>query len=395
VPSFPPPPPWVDEILTVGVTGTNGKSSTVRWIAAALAAVDESVVSITTLGHQIGAQSHDLPPTYAGFLTAMDKGRKQGAAHAAIELTSASLAAGFLRGWHCQVGVFTNLSQDHLDIHGSAEHYLASKAQLFLQLPPGGTAVLNRDDPASALLEEVIAPGVGRLGYGRGNPGSAELIARDVRVTWEGTTAHLERSDRLAAFPDQLTLTAIGDLYLENALAALLGAHAAGVPAARAVAAIESTPPPPGRFQVVARDPTVVVDYAHTPDALRRTLATARALCPGRLTVVTGAGGDRERAKRPLLGSAAATADRIVLTSDNPRSEDPAAIVKSLAEPLGDHPGVTLELDRRQAIAAALTDARAADVIVVAGKGHETEQEDARGRLRLSDAAVVRELLER
>jgi len=394
VPSFPPPPPWVDEILTVGVTGTNGKSSTVRWIAAALGSLDDAVVAITTLGHQIGQRACSYPPTYAGFLEAMSRGRELGARHAAIELTSASLSVGFLRGWRCQVGVFTNLSQDHLDIHGSAEHYLASKAQLFLQLPPGGTAVLNRDDPASALLEDVMGPGVKRLGYGCGDAGTADVMARDLRVTWEGTTARLERTGRLSGLPDRLTVTAIGEVYVENALAALLGAHAAGVPADQAAAAIEATPPPPGRFEVVSRKPAVIVDYAHTPDALQRTLATARQLCTGQLWVVTGAGGNRERAKRAPLGRAAAVADRIILTSDNPRGEDPTAIAAELAAPLESHPSMVTVLDRRAAIAQALSQASANDVILVAGKGHERTQVDAQGSRQLSDVAVVRELLD-
>ncbi len=394
MPSFPPPPPWVDEILTVGVTGTNGKSSTVRWIAAALGGLDEAVVAISTLGHQIGQQDCGYPPTYAGFVETMSRGRELGARHAAIELTSASLSVGFLRGWRCQVGVFTNLSQDHLDIHGSAEHYLASKAQLFLQLPPGGTAVLNREDPASALLDEVIGPKVKRLGYGRGDGGTADVIASDLCVTWEGTTARLERRGELSGLPDRLTLKAIGEVYMENALAALLGAHAAGVPADQAAAAIEATPPPPGRFEVVSRSPTVVVDYAHTPDALQRTLATARELCPGQLWVILGAGGNRDRAKRAPLGRAAAAADRIVLTSDNPRREDPAAIAAELAAPLESHPAVVTILDRRAAIAQALSRAGADDVILVAGKGHEHTQVDTRGSRQLSDVAVVRELLE-
>ncbi len=391
--SFPPPPPWVEEILTVGVTGTNGKSSTVGWIAAALNQIDDATVSVTTLGHRIGPQTYPFPPTYAGFLEAMGRGRDQGAHHAAIELTSASLAAGFLRGWRCRVGVFTNLSQDHLDIHGSAEHYLASKAQLFLQLPPGGSAVLNCDDPASELLDEIIGPDVERWRYGRGNDSTADLVARDLHVDWNGTVARLEHNQRLTALPPSLRLSAIGDIYVENALAALLGALAAGVPADRAAAAIEAAPPPAGRFEVVSRDPPVVVDYAHTPDALRRTLATARHLCPGCLTVVTGAGGNREQSKRAPLGRAAAAADRIILTSDNARSEDPAAIAAELAAPLNDHPAVTTMLDRRSAIAQALADTGADDLVVVAGKGHETEQIDGHGSQPLSDAAVVRELL--
>jgi UDP-N-acetylmuramoyl-L-alanyl-D-glutamate--2,6-diaminopimelate ligase len=160
----------------------------------------------------------------------------------------------------------------------------------------------------------------------------------------------------------------------------------------RAAAVLSSSAPPAGRFELVRRQPYVVVDYAHTPDALSRTLATARQLCEGTLTVVFGAGGNRDRAKRPLLGAAARAADRIVLTSDNPRDEDPRAIVDQIAEGVGANANVSRVLDRKRAIQLALRDAGAKDWVLIAGKGHEHHQETAGVTTAFSDAAIVREL---
>jgi UDP-N-acetylmuramoyl-L-alanyl-D-glutamate--2,6-diaminopimelate ligase len=189
--------------------------------------------------------------------------------------------------------------------------------------------------------------------------------------------------------PAALKVQAIGEVFAENALAALAAAVASGVPASAAASAITRADPPPGRFEVVRREPHVVVDYAHTPDALARTLGAARRLCSGRLSLVFGAGGERDRDKRPLMGQAARAADRVWLTSDNPRSEDPRAIADAIAEGLADHPDVLVELDRERAIVAAVRGAAAGDVVVLAGKGHETQQQ-ARGADRhLSDAEVA------
>jgi UDP-N-acetylmuramoyl-L-alanyl-D-glutamate--2,6-diaminopimelate ligase len=153
---------------------------------------------------------------------------------------------------------------------------------------------------------------------------------------------------------------------------------------------LSNVPPPPGRFQIVREHPHVIVDYAHTPDALSRTLTTARALCRGRLCVVFGAGGQRDRSKRPLLGAAARAADRVILSSDNPRHEDPQAIIEQIAEGLGDHPDVLHEVDRARAIERAIRAAAPDDLVLIAGKGHELEQETAGVRSAFSDEAIVR-----
>ncbi len=391
----PPPaaPPWAQSLFTVGVTGTNGKTSTTALIAGLLGVLGRPVARVTTVGSFLDEERLVVPAHYAGFLSTMQRCLERGGRYAAVEFTSEALAMGFAKAWPCRVAAFTNLSLDHSDAHGSPEHYLASKAQLFMALPAGGTAVLNARDSAAGLLAEVIPDGVQLLTYGVPSRGETwavgDLNARAVSVSFAGTRIELEPSARFPALPAALEIRAVGEVFAENALAALLAALTAGVPSALAVAALAQIAPPPGRFQLVRERPAVVVDYAHTPDALSRTLATARALCTGRLSVVFGAGGDRDQSKRPLLGVAARAADRVYLTSDNPRFEEPLAIMAQIAGGLGDHPDVVREVDRARCIEQAVRAAGADDLVLIAGKGHEQEQEAAGATIAFSDEAIV------
>ncbi len=405
----PAPPAWSAGITTAGVTGTNGKTTTTTLLAAALAAGGSPVARVTTLGSFLGDVALEVSRGHAGFLATMERLRDAGGHLAALELTSEALALGFARAWPCRVGVFTNLTRDHLDAHRSAEHYLASKAQLFVGLPPGGAAVLNARDPACALLAEVIPASVRILHYGIASRGEAwvqpELALEDVETDWSGTRASLRWSANDiaggAALPATLQVRAIGEPFAEDAAAALLGAIAMGIDPSVAATAIASCDVPAGRFEVVARRPSVVVDYAHTPDALARTVRTARALvgaaaaageAAGRVLVVFGAGGGRDRDKRPGMGEAAADADQVWLTSDNPRDEDPLAIADMVRTGLRDHPAVVTEPDRARAIEAAVAAAGELDVVVIAGKGHEAEQIGPGGARRpFSDRDVARE----
>jgi UDP-N-acetylmuramoyl-L-alanyl-D-glutamate--2,6-diaminopimelate ligase len=380
----------------VGVTGTNGKTSTTGMVAALLATLARPVARTTTLGCFLDDErQEDVPPHYDGFLATMQRCLSAGGRYAALELTSEALALGFAKSWPCKVGAFTNLTLDHSDAHGSPEHYLASKAQLFMSLPADGTAILNGCDDSAQLLQEVLSPGVDVVRYGVASRGSAwaalDLAADAVTPSLEGTSAMLLPSTRFPSLPARLELKMIGDVFVENALAALGCALSLGVDAERAVRVLAAVPAPPGRFQVVRRRPCVVVDYAHTPDALARTLATARQLCRGKLTVLFGAGGDRDRAKRPLLGAAARAADSIVLTSDNPRSEAPEAIMAQIAAGIGPHAALEQELDRARAIRRALERASGDDLLVIAGKGHEQTQEVGQHVAPFSDVAIVRQ----
>ena len=394
----PAPPPWASRLHTVGVTGTNGKTTTTAWVAAALRSLSRPVARATTVGFFLDDVELPLGRSYDGFLKGMRACFDQGGSHAAIELTSESLARGFARAWPCRVGVFTNLTHDHLDAHGTPEHYLASKAQLFVSLPPGATAVLNASDESYELLREITPAGVVHRSYAvpsRGAPrGEPDLVATSVDVSWRGTRVACAVKDAASGLPGELRVRAIGSIYAENALAALLGAVAAGVEPEAAARAIAEAPPPPGRFEVIHERPYVVVDYAHSPDALARTVGVARALAGGaRLFVVCGAGGKRDLDKRRPMGEAARPADVVVLTTDNPRDEDPGAIARAIAAGLAGHPAVRTELDRAQAIAAAIREATDDDVVLVAGKGHETEQVIGAETRRFSDVEVARAAL--
>ena len=389
----PAPPPWAKDLFTVGVTGTNGKTTTTAMIAALLGELARPVARVTTVGSFLDDERLEVAPHYAGFLETLQRCLARGGRFAALEFTSEALAMGFAKAWPSRIAAFTDLSLDHSDAHGSPEHYLASKAQLFMMLPPGGTAVLNARDAAAELLVDVLPAGVDVIHYGVASRGEAwaplDLAAGRIDVSLAGTRFELEPSARFADLPRELSIRAVGEIFVENALAALGAALAAGVPSAAAANALACVPAPLGRFQVVREQPTVVVDYAHTPDALQRTLATARALCRGKLWVVFGAGGHRDRAKRPLLGEAARAADRIVLTADNPRDEDPRAIADQIAEGIGTHAHLEYELDRARAIEQALRNAAPDDLVLIAGKGHEQSQESDGVQRPFSDEAIV------
>jgi UDP-N-acetylmuramoyl-L-alanyl-D-glutamate--2,6-diaminopimelate ligase len=378
------PPSWAGELVTVGVTGTNGKTSTTTFVAAALSALGPPVVRVTSVGAFVGDERLELELDHAGFLEAMRAGHARGARHAAIEITSEALAAGFARAWPCRVGVLTSFDRDHLDAHGSAEHYLASKAQLFVSLPPGGVAVLSAGTPACELVLEVVPEGVAVIRYGSG---ATELTATAIEPSWGGTRARL--GGTLPGLPAELETRGIGAHFVDNALGALAAAVACGVPADAAARAIGRAPAPPGRFECIAREPWVVIDYAHTPAALAGAVATARALARGKTTLVFGAGGNRDREKRRQLGVAAAGADRVIVTNDNPRDADPSEIAADVRRGLGEHPDVRVELDRARAIALAVREARPDDIVLVAGRGHETVQIVGSERRALSDAEVA------
>jgi UDP-N-acetylmuramoyl-L-alanyl-D-glutamate--2,6-diaminopimelate ligase len=281
--------------------------------------------------------------------------------------------------------VFTNLTQDHLDFHPTMEDYFAAKRMLFEGPEP---SIVNVDDPYGArLAAEVDAPITFAI------DSQADYRARDVRFDRAGCSFTCETPDGAVAVE-----TALPGLFnVQNALAAIAAARELGAPLERLPAALAATARVPGRFEPVeaGQDFAVLVDYAHTPDSLDNVLRAARELTGGRVHVVFGAGGDRDRSKRPLMGEVAARlADRVIVTSDNPRSEDPAAIVAEILAGIG--PRVERELDRRAAIAQAVRGAEPGDVVVVAGKGHEQGQEFEGGRKEpFDDRAVAAEELRR
>lgn len=397
----PPPHPWADPYFTIGVTGTNGKTSTTMLAAAAMRAAGHKVMIETTIGYYLDDAELQVPRTHGGFLAALHRSAELGCRHAAIEVTSEALAGGYAKRWRFDLGVFTNLSRDHLEAHESFEHYLASKAQLFVHLGPGRTAVLNACDEMSTVLDRAIPADVQRRWFGVPSRGPTfhepDLAASEVTLGLDGTRVTLAPSPLAEQFGGSIETRLIGEVFAENALAAAVASVAAGIDPMTVRRGIAESPGPLGRFEVVHRSPTVVIDYAHTPDALARTCDTARKLTgSAKVIVVFGAGGRFDPGKRGPMGRAVGSrADVAIVTTDNPRDEDPADIARVVAAGCrkGGRAYVHLEPSRRLAIENALSRAKPEDLVVIAGKGHEREQLVGQRVIAMSDAEMVREIV--
>jgi UDP-N-acetylmuramoyl-L-alanyl-D-glutamate--2,6-diaminopimelate ligase len=339
----------------------------------------------------------------ASFVRTLRRAHEVGARTLALEVTSRALEAGFAARWPAQIAVFTNLTHDHLDRHGTPERYLAAKAQLFVRLRPAGVAVLNAADPASALLAEVVPSDarcvrfLAQPGLGAAGP-ALELSVERVSCDEHGTRIELVPSPLAEALGGGLQLRVLGAFQIDNALAAALAAAAAGYGAAAIRRGLAEFGGVPGRFEVCSREPLVLVDFAHTPDALSRVLDSARALVKygGRLACVFGCGGERDTEKRPRMGELAdRLADVVWLTTDNPRGDDPAQVAAMVRAGIRGRAIWHDQPDRCAAIRAAVAWAGPHDVVVVAGRGHETLQQLASGPIPLLDADAVREALQR
>jgi UDP-N-acetylmuramoyl-L-alanyl-D-glutamate--2,6-diaminopimelate ligase len=300
-----------------------------------------------------------------------------------METSAHALHQRRVEGLRFAAGVFTNLTRDHLDYHGTMESYFAAKALLVGQLAPDGVAVVNADDRAWDSLP--TAPRTVRFGLGA----AADVRARHVRSAPEGSRFAL----LLGKEAHDVVLPMIGDFNVANALAASAAAWALGVSGDEIAARIATMPQVPGRLEIVNERPTVLRDYAHTPDSLERAIAAVRPFAPGRLVVVFGCGGDRDRGKRPEMGRIAARgADVAIVTSDNPRTEDPERILDDIEAGMTDTPHERIE-DRRDAIARAIELAGADDLVLLAGKGHETYQVRGTTRLPFDEREIVREIM--
>jgi UDP-N-acetylmuramoyl-L-alanyl-D-glutamate--2,6-diaminopimelate ligase len=383
--------PTVAESRIVGVTGTNGKTTVAYVLAQVLSQPQRPCGYVGTLGYGVPPRLAPHGLTTPDCLTLHRELAELGAPRVAMEVSSHALAQERIAGLAFHTAVFTNLTRDHLDEHGDLASYGNAKRKLFE--PPGlRYAVLNADDPFAASIAASLAPGCTRVRTSiRG--AAAELSARLTRSDLGGV--ELDVAGKFGAA--RLTSKLIGAFNAENLLSALGALVAQGMSLPAACAALGAAEPAPGRMEVLGGPPTlpwVVIDYAHTPDALQRVLATLEGVVAGELWCVFGCGGDRDRGKRPLMGAVAAErADRIVLTDDNPRTEDPAAIVSEIRAGLGRHPRVDVIHDRRAALQAAIERARPGDVVLVAGKGHESEQVIGNERRAFSDRAAVAEIL--
>lgn len=365
---------WGDpssRLTVVAVTGTNGKTTTSAMIASIVAA---SGASVRTYGTLTGARTTDEAPRLQRTLAQCVEA---GIDVVVMEVSSHALALHRVDGTRFAVGVFTNLGRDHLDFHGSQEKYCAAKARLFIE-DLCRRVVINRDDPAGRkFLAATTAPAAT---FSRDDASNVVANADGAHFRWRGI---------------DVSIPIAGDFNIDNALCAATTAAELGLPGSAIAAGLAAVGQVPGRFEMItARGrPRVVVDYAHTPDGLAEVIRAARGLTVGTVTAVFGCGGDRDAGKRPLMGEVAARlADDVVITSDNPRSEDPEKIITEIAAgvPIADLSRVRLVSDRRDAIRAAIDAASEDDIVLVLGKGHEKTQEFADRTEPLDDRDVVR-----
>lgn len=387
-------------LRVIAVTGTNGKTSSAWWLAWALSKLERAGLSPSALAGTLGVGRPDALE-YTGLTTPdpvllqrrlrelLDEGVKS----CVVEASSIGIVEHRLDGTAIDVAVFTNFSQDHLDYHGSMAAYWAAKSALF-DWPGLQAAVINVDDPRGAwLVEQCCGRGLDVWTVSLRQP--ARLQALELAYGERGLDFVL----REGADSVRLSTALVGEYNAANLLGVIGALRALGVPLADAVAAGAELPPVPGRMERVELpgSPLAVIDYAHTPDALQQVLTALRPFAEqrgGRLWCVFGCGGNRDSRKRPLMGAAAqAAADRVLVTSDNPRDEDPRAIVDDILRGVTPGDAVAVEVDRARAIGQALAQAEARDVVLIAGKGHEDYQESCGQRQPFSDQAEARRAL--
>ena len=376
-----------DGLKIVGVTGTNGKTTTSHILRSVLEASGERCGLIGTIEIRYGSKSEPASHTTPESLELQQwfaQMRQEQCSAVAMEVSSHALHQSRVQGVPFAAGVFTNLTQDHLDYHGSMKSYAAAKKILFENLAPGAVAVVNADDAWSSKLTDGIKARV--VTFGSGHDCTIRLVKADVNV--DGSTLELD-----GAFGSMTIATPlVGRFNVENVLAATAAGLALGIPSDQVAAGVAAANRVKGRLERIRSRHgwTAIVDYAHTPDALEKCLQSVRALLPvgagSRVLVVFGAGGDRDRTKRPQMGAVAGRlADVVVVTSDNPRTEDPGVIIDEIMAGIQSGGDIRREPDRRAAIAMAASLARSGDIILVAGKGHEDYQVIGREKSHFSD----------
>ena len=380
-----------NKLHMIGVTGTNGKTSVSHWIAQAMSSLGTPSVVVGTLGNGFVEKlspAANTTPDAVQLQEALARYVQEGARACAMEVSSHGLHQGRVKGCHFNVAVLTNLSRDHLDYHGSMEAYAEAKADLFAWQSLE-YAVLNLDDEfGQALIGKTGSAKV--IGYGMRQ---GEVVAESIRAERAGLILSLNTAWGKAELRSGL----LGQFNAYNLMAALSALLVSGVSLEDACKALGQVKPPAGRMQTLGggKQPLVVVDYAHTPDALEKVLGTLRPLAgKGRVICVFGCGGNRDKGKRPLMGRVASQrADLVVVTSDNPRNEEPVEIIKDILEGVSAK-DVQTEPDRARAIFEAVGHARANDIVLIAGKGHEEYQEVHGQKLHFSDVEVARKVLE-
>lgn len=382
------------KLKVVGITGTNGKTSSAHFCVQALEHLGRRTALIGTLGNgfltNLSDASHttpdavDLHRMLAEFLA-------QGAEAVVMEVSSHAIDQGRIEGVEFDVVGYTNLTRDHLDYHGTEAAYAAAKARLFNEYNVG-RQVLNADDPRPATILASIRHGLDRIGFSLTD--QSQVVAL---ISKELHPSGMRLQIKLGAQRFELESSLLGEFNIANLLLVSGLLLQLGYPVDTISTALNALEPVTGRMQRISsqQGPTVLVDYAHTPDALEKALAACRAhLTEGQLFVLFGCGGDRDRGKRPMMAAAAEDgSDRVWLTSDNPRNEDPQKILEDTLAGFENPEQVTTEIDRKRAIESVISAATAADIVLLAGKGHESYQEIKGERLPFSDAEVALQVL--
>lgn len=375
------------ELTVIAITGTNGKSSISHTLGGLLHTLGARVGVIGTIDITLDGASLDVErrtpttPEAPDLQSLLRRFADSGATHVVMEASSIALAERRLDGTDVAVGCFTNLTHDHLDVHGTREAYEAAKLHLF---DLARTAVANLDDPVGRRIQE-------RWKDTRtfGLHTNADVTATDVRRTSDGTSFTVHADGRSL----EASVRGFGELSVSNALAVLTTAIQLGLPLDQSVTALAQQPGPPGRMQIipVKRPYTVMVDYAHSPDALEQVLRTLRAAATGQILTVFGCGGDRDRAKRPIMGRIAAElSEQVIITTDNPRTENPHHIIAEILAGTREHAHRVRAIpDRTQAISAALAAASPGDLVLIAGKGSETYQIVGHTKIPYNDEEAV------
>jgi UDP-N-acetylmuramoyl-L-alanyl-D-glutamate--2,6-diaminopimelate ligase len=381
----------------VGITGTNGKTTTAYLLRAVFESAGKKCGLLGTVTYSVGNEelpasrtTPEAPDVQRMFRQMVDAGCEA----CVMEASSHALALRRVDATSFAAGVFTNLTRDHLDYHGDMESYFAAKKRLFQMLPPGAPAIINLDDPRGESLRKVASAPVT---YAINRP--ADVTPGPLTLTFKG----LEFTARTPSGAVHVASRLVGRPNVSNILATVAAATALDIPALAIERGLATLVHVPGRFELVSDstdDITVVIDYAHTDDALKNLLETARPLAERRVITVFGCGGDRDRTKRPLMGAVAARlSDVVVITSDNPRSEDPVRIIEEIKRgvpPASDRGAAIFAIvDRTEAIQFAIRKAEPGDLVLLAGKGHEQTQVIGTQQLPFNEAAIARDALER
>lgn len=363
----------------IGITGTNGKTTVTHLVQKISEAKGDDCALIGTLGYKLSStddykEAKHTTPQAPELQATLDSIGKQGIKNVVMEVSSHALEQNRVGGCRFKGAVLTNLTQDHLDYHITMDNYFDAKAILFKNLKPGSFAVINADDAYADRFLAVIPKGVNVITYGIKK--DADIMAKDVNFSLSGAEFTCE-TKKFGTEHVRLQMNGMFSVY--NVLAALSVGVVSGIDLCLCVKSLESTKGVAGRFEVVAKNPLVIVDYAHTPDGLENVLIAAREITPknSKLICLFGCGGDRDATKRPKMGEIAERiSDKIVITSDNPRSEDPQQIITDVLAGLKsiNTQKVFVEADRKKAIALLKTISTKEDVIVIAGKGHENYQ---------------------